>query len=148
MSTMNKIEPGESSSGTTPQHDLQTQNALKRRRITRACDRCHKGGIKCSASNDPSVCAPCASFGSECTYDRPIKRRGPPAKKGREEGETGSPDEVVAPRRRREERREAIERDEDWRAGHVASSEVIESLVEGYHRICYPMQVPPTRNVI
>ena len=137
---MNKIEPGESSSGGTP-HDLHAQNALKRRRITRACDRCHKGGIKCSQSNDPSICAPCASFGSECTYERPTKRRGPPAKKGREDGDTGSADEVAVPRRRREERREVIEREDEWRAGHVASSEVIESLVEGYYRIVYPMYV-------
>ena len=119
---------------------------LKRRRITRACDRCHKGGIKCAASNDPDVCLPCASFGSECTYDRPIKRRGPAARRLKgEDGQdglvgtlheqSGSPDEV--PVLRRKARR--VEEEDRWRAEHVASSDVIEHLVEGYLRIVYPM---------
>jgi hypothetical protein len=119
--------------------------ALKRRRITRACDRCHKGGIKCAASKDPNICLPCASFGSECTYDRPIKRRGPAARRlkdeegyvgvERQDEHSGSPDEMPVPRRKARR----VEEEDIWRAEHVASSEVIEHLVEGYLRIVYPM---------
>lgn len=156
----------------THSNTYESAQTLKRRRITRACDRCHKGGIKCAASNDPSVCLPCASFGSLCTYDRPIKRRGPPAKRvkgergdgdegdhgngngdgeavggsdggtakrrGRGRGQTASdtPEDVpLLPRRRGDRHREDV----GWRAEHVASSEVIEHLVEGYLRIVYPM---------
>jgi hypothetical protein len=91
------------------------------------------------------VCLPCASFGSECTYDRPIKRRGPAARrlkdvKGLERGngleeQDGSPSDVPAPRRKARR----VEDEGIWRAEHVASSEVIEHLVEGYLRIVYPL---------
>lgn len=129
--------------------------ALKRRRITRACDRCHKGGIKCAPSPDPSTCAPCRSFGNLCTYDRPIKRRGPASKKVKETDESPTlasisgngndglgmnggmidPALIGAVVGQIDFERE----DDEWRADHVASAAMINQLVEGYHRICYPM---------
>ena len=134
---------------------------LKRRRITRACDRCHRGGIKCAPGPDLSTCAPCASFGSECTYDRPVKRRGPPARSHK--GESTSSESVSSDRDRERERDFGGERDgawqtgrdrrkehvrarsindlseDEWRPVEVASHEVIEELIEVYHRIAYPM---------
>lgn len=61
----------------------------------RACDRCHRSGVKvssfiieegmlrkrtddeqCSAGPDINTCAPCATYQTPCTYNRPVKRRG------------------------------------------------------------------------
>ena len=149
---MNNHAPASSSSNNDTPTDPSAVT-LKRRRITRACDRCHKGGIKCAASKDPGVCLPCASFGSECTYDRPLKRRGPAARRlkgeaeglegngsteGRDQLGSGSPDEKPLPRRKVTHRGMGVDADV-WRAEHVASSEIIEHLVQGYLRIVYPM---------
>ncbi len=49
----------------------------KLRRISRACDFCHKRSIRCKPSNeDTSHCQNCLDFGVSCTYDRPAKKRG------------------------------------------------------------------------
>ncbi|OWZ77690.1 hypothetical protein C365_03443 [Cryptococcus neoformans Bt85] len=52
----------------------------KRKRVSRACDRCHKLGNKCSPSETPPLCQPCIDYGQKCTYDRPQGRRGAPPK--------------------------------------------------------------------
>lgn len=144
---------------------------------------------------------PCASFGSECTYDRPRKRRGPPRKdsisnsgeppengdrrdhKGasitshgrqssgtskihsgyrddEEEDQNACSSKVKlehipaskprAPTRavefgepgsasRKRARVSKVEDIDHWQAMEIASPEVIEELVEGYHLIVYPM---------
>ncbi|WWC68415.1 uncharacterized protein I206_102342 [Kwoniella pini CBS 10737] len=108
---------------------------LKKRRITRACDRCHRGGTKCSPGPTPSICGPCASFGSECTFLRPVKRRGPAARSHSHDenhhypssGGTSAPDSPST-------------RDDHWVYHEIASHEQIEELVEAYYRIIYPIQ--------
>ncbi|WVR05631.1 hypothetical protein IAU60_002653 [Kwoniella sp. DSM 27419] len=108
-----------------------TPTPLKRRRITRACDRCHRGGTKCSAGPNPNVCGPCAAFGSECTYDRPMKRRGPPARSQPSvPPSNGHSSRDVTP---------APVRDDKWIYHEVTSHEMIESLVDAYHSIIYPI---------
>ncbi|OCF45229.1 hypothetical protein I317_00751 [Kwoniella heveanensis CBS 569] len=108
--------PGGSGSGSS--------TPLKRRRIT------------CSPGPRPSVCGPCAAFGSECTYDRPMKRRGPPARSqptrpsSTGNGET-SPRELTP------------SREERWVYTEITSPEMIESLIDAFHRIIYPMYVHP-----
>lgn len=49
----------------------------KRRRISQACDYCHKRGAKCRPSGDGSTCGNCNDFDQPCTYLRKPRRRGP-----------------------------------------------------------------------
>ncbi|KUJ10337.1 uncharacterized protein LY89DRAFT_689616 [Mollisia scopiformis] len=49
----------------------------KLRRISRACDFCHKRSIRCKPSDeDPTRCQNCDDFDVPCTYLRPAKKRG------------------------------------------------------------------------
>ncbi|WVQ71063.1 hypothetical protein IAR50_000588 [Cryptococcus sp. DSM 104548] len=105
------------------------QQPLKRRRITRACDRCHRGGIRCAAGTNPSVCAPCADFGSDCTYNRPMKRRGPPAKS--REGQVPSSAPLA--------RWSLPSPNDSWSYREIASHEQIEQLIDAYYAIAYPI---------
>ncbi|OXG52380.1 nuclear protein [Cryptococcus neoformans] len=111
--------------------ETQQQAPLKRRRITRACDRCHRGGIRCASSSNPSVCAPCADFGSECTYNRPMKRRGPPPSKARESHGSSSGIALT--------RWTLPLPSDNWIYREVASHAQIETLVEAYYAIVYPI---------
>ncbi|RAH83165.1 hypothetical protein BO86DRAFT_426937, partial [Aspergillus japonicus CBS 114.51] len=45
----------------------------------RACDRCHRNACRCSPGIEGTVCARCEEQKLECTYSRPVKRRGPSA---------------------------------------------------------------------
>ena len=57
---------------------LDTQLPPKKlRRISRACDFCHKRSIRCKPSQeDATRCQNCLDFGVACTYNRPAKKRG------------------------------------------------------------------------
>lgn len=49
----------------------------KQRRISRACDFCHRRSIRCRPTQDDgNRCQNCSDFGGECTFNRPMKRRG------------------------------------------------------------------------
>ena len=49
----------------------------KLRRISRACDFCHKRSIRCKPSQeDATRCQNCLDFSVSCTYNRPAKKRG------------------------------------------------------------------------
>lgn len=49
----------------------------KLRRISRACDFCHRRSIRCKPSQDGSDrCQNCTDFDVDCTFDRPAKKRG------------------------------------------------------------------------
>ncbi|OTA54476.1 hypothetical protein K449DRAFT_389217 [Hypoxylon sp. EC38] len=47
-------------------------------RLRRACDMCSQRKVKCDESGPP--CKPCADLQVECTFNRAMKRRGPPNK--------------------------------------------------------------------
>ncbi|KAI9023392.1 hypothetical protein DFJ74DRAFT_86059 [Hyaloraphidium curvatum] len=51
------------------------KNGEKRRRVTQACDLCSEQRAKCDSMKP---CARCEKRGTECTYLRQPKRRGPP----------------------------------------------------------------------
>jgi len=54
---------------------------LKRRRVTRACDYCHKRSVRCvQAGEDTTTCRNCLDFGQACTFNRVPKKRGAPPK--------------------------------------------------------------------
>ncbi|KAK2043395.1 hypothetical protein LZ31DRAFT_468279 [Colletotrichum somersetense] len=47
-------------------------------RLRRACDMCSQRKVKCDEAGPP--CRPCAELNVECTFNRQLKRRGPPNK--------------------------------------------------------------------
>ncbi|KAI4860708.1 hypothetical protein F4820DRAFT_97407 [Hypoxylon rubiginosum] len=55
---------------------------VKSRRVTQACDFCHRRGVKCreappnSESTETSTCLTCIEYGQECTRKRQPKKRG------------------------------------------------------------------------
>lgn len=49
----------------------------KLRRVSRACDFCHKRSSRCQQSpEDTSRCQNCIDFDLRCTYTRPVRKRG------------------------------------------------------------------------
>ncbi len=49
----------------------------KQRRISRACDFCHRRSIRCRPTQDDgNRCQNCSDFGVDCTSIRPLKKRG------------------------------------------------------------------------
>lgn len=59
-------------------HITSSTYARKQRRISRACDSCHERSKRCRPSQeDPRICQHCADFDVECTFVRPLKKRGP-----------------------------------------------------------------------
>ncbi|KAH8887972.1 hypothetical protein GQ53DRAFT_692133 [Thozetella sp. PMI_491] len=50
-------------------------HAVKQRRVTQACDFCHRRGIRCKNGSD-ATCQSCIEYGQECTRTRPTKKRG------------------------------------------------------------------------
>lgn len=71
------------------------QPILKRRRITKACDFCHRRGRKCKippgvSTNDtgPIVCLTCIEHGATCTWERVAAKRGVKSKSSDGSGKT------------------------------------------------------------
>ncbi|KAI1498027.1 hypothetical protein F5X99DRAFT_394909 [Biscogniauxia marginata] len=56
----------------------QSPTAQKVTRLRRACDLCSQRKVKCDESGPP--CKPCADLQVDCTFNREMKRRGPPNK--------------------------------------------------------------------
>ncbi|KAI0129006.1 hypothetical protein BJ170DRAFT_701680 [Xylariales sp. AK1849] len=55
-----------------------TPASQKVTRLRRACDMCSQRKVKCDESGPP--CKPCRDLNVECTFQREMKRRGPPNK--------------------------------------------------------------------
>ncbi|KAI8959170.1 hypothetical protein F5Y11DRAFT_333895 [Daldinia sp. FL1419] len=55
-----------------------TPASQKVTRLRRACDMCSQRKVKCDESGPP--CKPCSDLQVECTFNREMKRRGPPNK--------------------------------------------------------------------
>lgn len=72
--------PNQQSSSTPPR---------KQQRITRACDFCHKRSIRCSPTLGEPRCKNCLDFDVDCTFNRPIKRRGVRSAKAKSASENG-----------------------------------------------------------
>ncbi|KAI0122773.1 hypothetical protein F4814DRAFT_409847 [Daldinia grandis] len=65
-------------STTTPMPMPMTPTTQKVTRLRRACDMCSQRKVKCDESGPP--CKPCSDLQVECTFNRAMKRRGPPNK--------------------------------------------------------------------
>jgi hypothetical protein len=60
--------PGSSSSN--------TPKPKKLRRVSRACDFCHRRSIRCESSQEAQRCQNCVDFDVDCTFLRPANKRG------------------------------------------------------------------------
>lgn len=120
----------------------------KLRRITRACDYCHKRSIRCRfpGDTDSSRCQNCIDFDQPCQFERAVKRRGakPRTQAASCAPEVPTPAAVIV-------KQEAVYIDvcrtpsiaelcapPEWKAPKIASQAVIMDLVEIYFEIVYP----------
>ncbi|KAI1762273.1 hypothetical protein GGR53DRAFT_424678 [Hypoxylon sp. FL1150] len=73
-----------------------TPASQKVTRLRRACDMCSQRKVKCDESGPP--CKPCSDLQVECTFNRAMKRRGPPNKHAEAARAAKRPrNEVVSP---------------------------------------------------
>lgn len=66
----------------------------KLRRVTRACDFCHRRSTRCKQSQesqDDSRCQNCLDFDIACTFERPARKRGSKRQRQAQVDEDGSP---------------------------------------------------------
>ena len=123
----------------------------KLRRITRACDYCHKRSIRCRPSiEDRNFCQNCIDFAVACTYDRPAKKRGTKSghEKAHQEG-SGSLDEKRDAQMLLELTNRIsghgsfsgaeMENMEKWRSMMEPNEAKIRGLVNVYFEVVYPM---------
>ena len=141
----------------------------KLRRVSRACDTCHNRSSRCQqSSDDASRCQRCSDFDLQCTYLRPVQKRGLKPKRNSGSSATicptlSSPDladdegQEAWEARRYSNRdsanfqphngvRSVVESDSpahstssNWRAEAVPDQETIGALVEIYFDIVFPM---------
>ena len=115
----------------------------KARRITQACDFCHKRSIKCSPSpEDAAKCQNCIDFGLTCSYDRPVKQRGVkhkaknPSQSLVDAGSNGSVESRSPQGTDRQHSQES-----EWRPKCIGTHGMVTDLVDIYFEIVYPMYV-------
>jgi hypothetical protein len=127
----------------------------KLRRISRACDFCHKRSIRCKPSTeDPSRCQNCLDFGVGCTYNRPAKKRGIKSGTAKPLGDNGnepSPRDGESDARMLLELTNGIQGNGNfnvvdrfsipgkWKSMVLANERKIQDLVEVYFEVVYPM---------
>ncbi|KAH6673631.1 hypothetical protein B0J14DRAFT_52419 [Halenospora varia] len=125
----------------------------KLRRISRACDFCHRRSIRCKPSlEDAATCQNCSDFGVPCTYNRPAKKRGiksGTAKPASENGSSSRDGESDArmlleltnggPSNASFNAVDRFSIPEKWKAIVVANEGKIRDLVEVYFEVVYPI---------
>lgn len=132
-------------------------SSSKRRRVTQACDFCHRRSIRCRPSSISRTCQNCKDFGHQCTYHREPRQRGirprttddaPRASTAFGQDDTSTP--ISASSRRNQQASFSVathQRPEDdtqgvtnvWSAPVVASQAVIVDLTDLYFEIVYPI---------
>ena len=126
-------------------------NTQKVTRLRRACDMCSQRKVQCDESGPP--CKPCADLGVECTFDRRMKRRGPPnkhaeaaraAKKIREDesvtpvnAPTNGPSLSLSPQSSQQNAHSALD------AEAIAPWPVLELLVDDFFTYIHPLMPFP-----
>jgi hypothetical protein len=135
-----------------PQPQESISRPKKLRRISRACDFCHKRSIRCKPSTeDPARCQNCSDFGHSCTYDRPAKKRGIKSGSGKAISENGGSRDGESDARMLLELTNGVRGNgsfnvverflipEKWKAVVLANENKIRDLVEVYFEVVYPM---------
>ncbi|KAH7357460.1 fungal-specific transcription factor domain-containing protein [Pyrenochaeta sp. MPI-SDFR-AT-0127] len=112
----------------------------KRRRVTQACDYCHRRSIRCRPADGDahSRCTNCIDFSQPCTRNRIVQRRG--AKPKQQTARQATPDATrevsstaTTPRSFEASAVSA------WSGPHVASQAVVVDLIEIYFEVVYPI---------
>lgn len=117
----------------------------KSRRISRACDFCHRRSIRCRPSTGPDVtgkCKNCAAFGEACTYDRPLRKRGAKPKNSQLESTTprcssssaSNLDRLLASAEHNVSPRPAL-----WSPSPDIQQAIVVDLIDVYFEVVYPM---------
>lgn len=117
----------------------------KLRRITRACDYCHKRSIRCKfpGHDDHTRCQNCIDFDQPCRFDRVIRRRGAKPR-CQMNGTTASSDDTLVIKT--EDQYDDvcatpttyIPTTREWKAPNIASQDIVADLVEIFFEIVYP----------
>ena len=103
------------------------------RRVTRACDYCHRRAIRCQHDHNASRCYNCTQFDQPCTYARQAKKRG-----ARPVPKTTPPAVVSTPLQHAAANYDRSSR-QQWTAPIITSQAVVMSLAEVYFEIVYPI---------
>ncbi|KAJ9479273.1 Zn(2)-C6 fungal-type domain-containing protein [Pseudozyma hubeiensis] len=137
-----------------PMSDLSTTAAhsQKRRRITRACDRCSARSVKCRLqSTSTSRCDNCQDYDEECTFDRPMRKRGARSRDARtspavasDAGRSaGSPASATrqhdALHRPSDNATDESIKGKSWKPDTLPSQAIVMDLTEIYFEVVYPV---------
>lgn len=124
---------------------LSADGAKKLRRITRACDYCHKRSIRCRfpGGEEGNKCQNCLDFDQPCLFERVVKRRGAKPRSSAAVQDDASPESI---------KQEVVYGDicrtpsiassipwQEWKASYIAPRHVIADLVEIYFEVVYPI---------
>lgn len=119
----------------------------KRRRVTQACDYCHRRSIRCRPAEGDAQhrCANCVDFNQPCTHDRVVARRG--AKSRHRDPQRTIQSNPVATRATGAPDPAAISASlspapwptTSWSAPVVASQALVVDLIEVYFEVVYPI---------
>jgi hypothetical protein len=106
----------------------------KSRRVTRACDYCHRRAIRCMRDGSASRCLKCIQFDQLCTYARPTKKRGVKPR----------PDSMIPPTSISNTTNTPTSKSEpqsrsQWKSPLIASQAIVMSLAEVYFEVVYPI---------
>ncbi|KAI1264360.1 hypothetical protein F5Y18DRAFT_436748 [Xylariaceae sp. FL1019] len=114
----------------------------KRRRVTQACDFCHKRAIKCQKSAVENACQNCKDFSQPCTFNRQPRKRGVQVRAAvgrgigaQADAQNGQNSEIVETG----VSGAADELQNRWCAPLIASQATIVDFVELYFEIVYPI---------
>lgn len=136
----------------------------KRRRVTQACDFCHRRSIRCRPTDARDTCQNCKDFEQECTYHRQPRRRGVQPREVAVHDATGgsavnpassssdaihvdspayassrSPQSITRLTIPEREKIQTSSRNDHWAAPKVASQAIIVDLIDVYFEIVYPI---------
>ncbi|KAK5627514.1 hypothetical protein RRF57_003229 [Xylaria bambusicola] len=104
----------------------------KRRRVTQACDFCHKRAIKCQKSPVETSCENCKDFSQPCTFNRRPRKRGVQVRTVVRTAEDNQSEENSASE-------STSEVQEPWTSPSIVSQAAIVDFVELYFEIVYPI---------
>lgn len=112
---------------------IQSPRPVKYRRVTRACDYCHRRAIRCRQDPNAPKCDNCVEFDQTCTYLRKAKKRGTQPRLSIESS-------VAAPSTSSQSFNGTHSASQkQWSAPLIASQAVVMSLAEVYFEIVYPV---------
>ena len=111
----------------------QSPPGARSRRVTRACDYCHRRAIRCLRDDNALRCLKCIQFDQPCTYARPAKRRGV-----KPDSKSISPTATVTMLGTSQDKSDMQSRLR-WTAPLIASQAVVMSLAEVYFEVVYPI---------